>query len=316
MEDIKVSKRHSLKSSKRHSIAAIPTPLQSQMEILVLNTSPKQIGKRMSMPASHDWNETPAVPHRHRHSHSKPTGDHIYRNSDFKIPIVERKKIPPRHGLYEEVHKDDGSAHIYDLTQVCDKIPEKIKDSKNASKGHWYHTRKQKVFSVIEKSLFPPPKLKHSMTVENSYYISMQLQESPTNTTKIVSTPISPANLNPNVKKPLTTDEKPPPVPVRKSSINDTYMNDAAKAMVVHDKEENLAYLKTLSLRKMLQLLDDMNLGQYKSRFNDEQIDGEIIVHLDKGDLIELGVIKNIHQIRLLKLIDGSMSAKKYQSFA
>ena len=78
-------------------------------------------------------------------------------------------------------------------------------------------------------------------------------------------------------------------------------------------KEENVAFVKTLTLDNMLQLLDNMNLGQYKKRFKDERIDGEIIVHLDKGDLVELGVIKNIHQTRLLKLIDGSMSAKKYQ---
>ena len=74
-----------------------------------------------------------------------------------------------------------------------------------------------------------------------------------------------------------------------------------------------MAYLKTFSLANMLQLLDNMNLGEYKKQFKDERIDGEIIVHLDKGDLVELGVSKNIHQTRLLKLIDGTMSAKKYQ---
>ena len=317
MEGIKVGKRHSKKASKRHSIATMPmsTSLQSQMEILVLDTSPKLIRKTMSMVASHHENEEPAAPHQHCHSNSKlespNSADHIYENSNFKIPVVESKMIPPRNDHYEVVHKDDGSTHIYDQTQVCDKTPEKVKDAKITNKSHWYHIRKQKAFSVIEKPLFSPPKSKRSMTVENSYYISIQPRASPTSTTKNVSAPISPLNLNP---KSLTTDKK-PPVTVQRSSIDDTYMNAIdAKAMAICDKEENLAYLKTLSLNKMLQLLDHMNLGQYKSRFNDERIDGEIIMHLDRGDLVELGVIRNLHQVRLLKLIDGSVSAKKYQS--
>lgn len=79
-------------------------------------------------------------------------------------------------------------------------------------------------------------------------------------------------------------------------------------------KEENIAYLKVLSLDKLLQLLENMNLGQYKDNFEEQQIDGEMIIHLDRADLADLGVQKNIHQTRLLKLIDGSISAKKYES--
>ena len=78
-------------------------------------------------------------------------------------------------------------------------------------------------------------------------------------------------------------------------------------------KEENVAYLKSFSLDSLLQLLENMNLGQYKDNFADEQIDGELIVHLERNDLVDLGIDKNIHQTRLLKLIDGSMSAKKYE---
>ena len=78
------------------------------------------------------------------------------------------------------------------------------------------------------------------------------------------------------------------------------------------NKEENIAYLKTFNIDKLLQLLENMNLGQYKESFEDQQIDGEMIIHLERADLVDLGVNKNIHQTRLLKLIDGSVSAKKY----
>ena len=78
------------------------------------------------------------------------------------------------------------------------------------------------------------------------------------------------------------------------------------------NKEENIAYLKTFDIDKLLQLLENMNLGQYKESFEDQQIDGEMIIHLERADLVDLGVNKNIHQTRLLKLIDGSVSAKKY----
>lgn len=78
-------------------------------------------------------------------------------------------------------------------------------------------------------------------------------------------------------------------------------------------KEENIAYLQAFSLDKLLQLLENMNLGQYKENFEDQQIDGEMIIHLERADLVDLGVNKNLHQTRLLKLIDGSVSARKYE---
>jgi len=95
-------------------------------------------------------------------------------------------------------------------------------------------------------------------------------------------------------------------------SASTSQMIDAA-SYVDCTKEENVAYLKTFTLFDMLQLLDNMNLGQYKENFKDEQIDGEMLVHLERTDLVDLGVSKTIHQTRLLKLIDGSVSAKKYE---
>ena len=76
--------------------------------------------------------------------------------------------------------------------------------------------------------------------------------------------------------------------------------------------EENQALLKVMTGEDILLLLDNMNLGEYKDSFQREQVDGELMLELRKDDLADLGVTKNIHQIRLLKLIDGSSSVKKY----
>jgi len=77
--------------------------------------------------------------------------------------------------------------------------------------------------------------------------------------------------------------------------------------------EENIAYLKTMSVESVLQLLDDMNLIEYKDSFQHEQVDGELLAELSKQELEDLGVTKRIHQLRLIKLINGSASAKKYE---
>ena len=72
------------------------------------------------------------------------------------------------------------------------------------------------------------------------------------------------------------------PSPSTSGTKNFTFPKSASTSMmnaafyVNCSKEENVAYLKTFSLVNMLQLLDNMNLGQYKKSFEDEQIDGEI----------------------------------------
>jgi len=63
----------------------------------------------------------------------------------------------------------------------------------------------------------------------------------------------------------------------------------------------------------ILQLLVDMNMGQYKDSFQHEQIDGELLVELTVEELEDLGVTRKIHQRRLMKLMDSSSSAKKYE---
>ena len=61
----------------------------------------------------------------------------------------------------------------------------------------------------------------------------------------------------------------------------------------------------------MLELLDIMNLSQYKTKFADEMISGEILVELDDKDLEnDLGVRSKIHRVRLMKIINGHHSAR------
>ena len=108
---------------------------------------------------------------------------------------------------------------------------------------------------------------------------------------------------------PLTTDHS----SARPSTVPVTSPDPSPEPVTSPTPEENIAYLKKINLDGMLQLLSDMNLAEYKDSFKHEQVDGELLVDLTVEDLEDLGVTKRIHQKRLLKLIDGSSSAKKYE---
>ena len=263
---------------------------------------------------------------------------HTYEN--FKPSMVKQKNLFTEQGLlYEEIQKDEGTTHIYDLEKpsriyesipgqvkdakivnnvsshsthtpvqddlekcrIYESIPDKIKDAKSANNisYHPIHTPVQNSFSFTER----PPQPKLPDTVNNPPYENFDshwaVPSTVTRGTLFAQT--SPGNAASHMDSSMKS------LAAAKKSV------DGVVVTAFRDsKEENLAYLKTLSLDNILQLLDNMNLGEHKKSFEDEQIDGEILVHLDKADLIDLGVIKNIHQTRLLKLMDGTMSAKKY----
>lgn len=62
---------------------------------------------------------------------------------------------------------------------------------------------------------------------------------------------------------------------------------------------------------QVCKLIDVMGLGQYKKKFIEEHISGEILVECDEQVLQdELGVHSRIHRIRLMKVITGLHSAK------
>ena len=56
----------------------------------------------------------------------------------------------------------------------------------------------------------------------------------------------------------------------------------------------------------MLSLLDRLGLPQYKDRFREEMVDGEILSEIDEVVLEqELGMTSKIHRLRLLKYIES-----------
>ena len=63
------------------------------------------------------------------------------------------------------------------------------------------------------------------------------------------------------------------------------------------------------------QMLDALQLSQYKEAFEREQVDGEVLLELDDEMLQhELGVNFKIHRLRLMKIISGSNSAENLVS--
>ena len=244
---------------------------------------------------------------------------HAYEN--FKPSMVKRKFFSTEHELYEEVQKEDGTTHIYDLekpSRIYESISGKIKGTKDVNNDPTHRLIKASS-SFTDKPPFPPPRPKSLKNPYKNFDFHQAVSSTVTRSTS--SAPTSPASATSNmgsskksyvVKKSLVLSGDDTAVTI-KSCHNKASSVPPTTATAFHSsKEENLAYLKTFSLDNILQLLDNMNLGEHKKSFKDEQIDGEIIVHLDKGELVELGVIKSIHQTRLLKLMDGSISAKKY----
>lgn len=56
-------------------------------------------------------------------------------------------------------------------------------------------------------------------------------------------------------------------------------------------------------------MLEQMNIGQYRDKFLEERVNGEIISQVTMETLkIELGVTSRLHQLRLWRIITGDMS--------
>ena len=57
---------------------------------------------------------------------------------------------------------------------------------------------------------------------------------------------------------------------------------------------------------QVLNLLDHLNLSQYKDRFRQEVVDGEILSEIDESVLEqELGMTSKIHRLRLMMYIES-----------
>ena len=81
---------------------------------------------------------------------------------------------------------------------------------------------------------------------------------------------------------------------------------------VEESADANIAYLKMMERDDILHLLDAMNLSAYKEAFEEKQIDGETMACLSADMLIELGMSKSLHRIRLMKIISGRTSASSF----
>ena len=78
--------------------------------------------------------------------------------------------------------------------------------------------------------------------------------------------------------------------------------------------ESNIIFLRTLSDETIGTLLDAMNLSKYKAKFLAEQVDGELLSSLRQSELRELGIESGLHQLKLLKLVQGIYSAETFLS--
>ena len=57
----------------------------------------------------------------------------------------------------------------------------------------------------------------------------------------------------------------------------------------------------------MLDLLDALNLSQYKEMFKSEAIDGSLFLELDKEILHDdLRVTSKLHQIKIMQIVEGT----------
>ena len=73
---------------------------------------------------------------------------------------------------------------------------------------------------------------------------------------------------------------------------------------------ENVVYLKSMQATEVLELLEAMQLEDYKESFKSEKIDGEVLSSLTEADLMhELNIQKRLHRVRLMKVIEGIYSA-------
>jgi len=75
---------------------------------------------------------------------------------------------------------------------------------------------------------------------------------------------------------------------------------------------DNLKELKALDVIGVCQLLEYMGLPQYVKKFREEQIDGELLSELKEEDLADLLVASSLHRKRLMLIMTGQCSIRKY----
>lgn len=244
--------------------------------------------------------------------------------------------LATQQALYEEVRHDECTNDVYDLEKpslIYDSIPAEFNHSGDVD--HDFHPMPaiQPVTPVDTRPPMPPPRNENvdkgsplppprcnppsAAKNRNLYSTEHKPAEIDVTSTDVTSLPSkADSSVSNDAVGRLDCAVNPTYISTQHSigTTDNVTLQTPTVPNVGGTNEENIAYLKTFSLDKLLQLLENMNLGQYKENFEGEQIDGEMIVHLGMDELADLGVDKRIHRTRLLKLIDGTISAKKYES--
>lgn len=248
------------------------------------------------------------------------------------FPAQNEKELQVQQQFYEEVKKDDGESHFYDLERpeaIYEPIPGDTFDSEIRKEV------KPPRPSLPSKPISPQKPTPLIPSSVKSPPLPPMIPTSPKSTKERSLPSVKGPPLPPmNPTSPKSTGERsfPPPLPIRETNpvpssplampgkavpVTPPLDQTQGKVTTIQSSEEttcegNKALLKAMTVEDVLQLLDNMNLGEYKDNFQKEQVDGELMLELTKSDLEDLGVTRNIHQIRLTKLIDGSSSVKKY----
>ena len=74
--------------------------------------------------------------------------------------------------------------------------------------------------------------------------------------------------------------------------------------------DECRSYLRSFSVTDTLKLLEEMNLGQFRTIFQGNNIDGKVLLSYTKYELEEIGIIDSVVQKRLLDVISGQTTYK------
>ena len=183
--------------------------------------------------------------------------------------------------FYEEIRKDDGTLHIYDLErpEIAFGISNKTRSS--------------------EKPWPVPPKLR--LPLKPPIDIKPVVPTSP---------PLPPRKKSQNPFSQNTWPRRKPNSDKDKISMLPTNHN----LYSLHQKsnlpptspDANRTYLRSLSILDVLQVLDMVNLGQYKESFQRNQVDGKALLSYTTIDLVDLGVTSDLHQKLLLEIISGT----------
>lgn len=250
---------------------------------------------------------------------------HAYENFDLSMvkksmfPAQNEKELRVQQQFYEEVQRDDGGSHLYDLERpeaIYEPIPGEMFDKKEIKPS-----RPIKTFSPQRPAPIPPvqpqrpaplPPSVQSPPLPPMNQISPKSNEEKSFPPPLPSRPTNPVTAP--TTPPVIAMAPPNQSPVQPSipTMQPTTIQPTTVQSTAPTPEENQALLKAMTNEEILHLLDNMNLGEYKDSFQQEQVDGELMLDLTKTELEDLGVTKTIHLKRLMKLIDGSSSVKKY----